>query len=120
MSAARRSASRSVFVAMRHLRRRGGRALMLTAPCSGRVMASALTRCRTEERWVPSTRTRSRRSSARPRRSACPNPRTVSYVDVGRTPEFDATCEGDAKFNGFYGHGIVDAYGAVTRGGQFL
>ncbi len=51
---------------------------------------------------------------------ACPNPRTVSYVNVGRTPEFDATCEGDAKFNGFYGHGIVDAYGAVTRGGQFL
>ncbi|WP_090068456.1 S8 family serine peptidase [Lentzea flaviverrucosa] len=51
---------------------------------------------------------------------ACPNPRTVSYVNVGRTPEFDATCEGDAKFNGFYGHGIVDAYGAVTRGKQFL
>ncbi|MEV6713601.1 S8 family serine peptidase [Lentzea sp. NPDC051208] len=51
---------------------------------------------------------------------ACPNPRTVSYVNVGRSPEFDATCEGDAKFNGFYGHGIVDAYGAVTRGGQFL
>ncbi len=51
---------------------------------------------------------------------ACPNPRTVSYVNVGRTPEFAATCEGDAKFNGFYGHGIVDAYGAVTRGGQFL
>ncbi|WP_090008154.1 S8 family serine peptidase [Lentzea albidocapillata] len=51
---------------------------------------------------------------------ACPNPRTVSYVNVGRSPEFDATCEGDAKFNGFYGHGIVDAYGAVTRGRQFL
>jgi subtilisin family serine protease len=51
---------------------------------------------------------------------ACPNPRTVSYVDVGRSPEFDATCEGDAKFNGFYGHGIVDAYGAVTRGGDFI
>jgi subtilisin family serine protease len=51
---------------------------------------------------------------------ACPNPRTVSYVNVGRSPEFDATCEGDSKFNGFYGHGIVDAYGAVTRGGQFL
>ncbi|HEX8870571.1 MAG TPA: S8 family serine peptidase [Lentzea sp.] len=51
---------------------------------------------------------------------ACPNPRTVSYVNVGRSPEFDATCEGDSKLNGFYGHGIVDAYGAVTRGGQFL
>ncbi|MEO6085519.1 MAG: S8 family serine peptidase [Umezawaea sp.] len=51
---------------------------------------------------------------------ACPVPRTVSYVNVGRTPEFDATCEGDAKFNGFYGYGIVDAYGAVTRGGNFI
>jgi hypothetical protein len=51
---------------------------------------------------------------------ACPNPRTVSYVEVGRSPEFDATCEGDAKFNGFYGHGIVNAYAAVTRGKDFL
>ncbi len=51
---------------------------------------------------------------------ACPNPRLVSYVPVGRSAEFDALCEGDSKFNGFYGHGIVDAYGAVTRGGQFL
>jgi subtilisin family serine protease len=51
---------------------------------------------------------------------ACPNPRTVSYVEVGRSPEFDATCEGDAKFNGFYGHGIVNAYAAVTRGEDFL
>ena len=24
------------------------------------------------------------------------------------------TCEGDAKFNGFYGHGIVDALDAVV------
>ncbi len=39
----------------------------------------------------------------------CPVPRTVSYVNVGRSAEFDATCVGDAKFNGFYGHGIVDA-----------
>jgi subtilisin family serine protease len=51
---------------------------------------------------------------------ACPVPRTVSYVNVGRTAEFDATCEGTQKFNGFYGAGIVDAYGAVTRGGDVL
>ncbi|MFD7659204.1 S8 family serine peptidase [Actinosynnema sp. NPDC059797] len=51
---------------------------------------------------------------------ACPEPRTVSYEDVGRPAEFTATCVGDAKFNGFYGYGIVDAYGAVTRGGDFI
>nr|BFE56168.1 S8 family serine peptidase [Dactylosporangium thailandense] len=45
---------------------------------------------------------------------ACPEPRTVSYVNVGRSAEFDATCEGSKQFNGFYGHGIVDAYAAVT------
>ncbi|WP_439423095.1 S8 family serine peptidase [Saccharothrix sp. HUAS TT10] len=56
--------------------------------------------------------------TANPR--ACPEPRTVSYEDVGRPAEFTATCAGDATFNGFYGHGIVDAYGAVTRGGDFL
>jgi subtilisin family serine protease len=56
--------------------------------------------------------------TANPR--ACPVPRTVSYVNVGRSAEFDATCEGDVKFNGFYGHGIVDAYAAVTRGGGFI
>ena len=28
--------------------------------------------------------------------------------------EFDALCEGTTEFNGFYGHGIVDAYAAVT------
>ncbi|MEU5690305.1 S8 family serine peptidase [Actinosynnema sp. NPDC020468] len=47
----------------------------------------------------------------------CPTPRTVSYENVGRSAEFTATCVGDPKFNGFYGHGIVDAYAAVTRGG---
>jgi subtilisin family serine protease len=51
---------------------------------------------------------------------ACPEPRTVSYENVGRPAEFTATCVGDTEFNGFYGHGIVDAYGAVTRGGDFL
>ena len=47
---------------------------------------------------------------------ACPDPPTVSYVREGRSAEFDATCEGDTQFNGFYGNGIVDAYAAVTSG----
>jgi hypothetical protein len=46
---------------------------------------------------------------------ACPTPRLQSYVDVGRPAEFDALCEGSTRFNGFYGHGIVDAYAAVTQ-----
>ncbi|WP_433269324.1 S8 family serine peptidase [Actinosynnema sp. CS-041913] len=50
----------------------------------------------------------------------CPSPRTVSYENVDRSPEYTATCVGDTKFNGFYGHGIVDAYGAVTRGGNHI
>lgn len=50
----------------------------------------------------------------------CPDPRTVSYENVGRSAEFTATCQGSEEFNGFYGHGIVDAYGAVTRGAEFL
>jgi subtilisin family serine protease len=45
---------------------------------------------------------------------ACPTPALQSYVDVGRSAEFDALCEGTTGFNGFYGSGIVDAYAAVT------
>jgi subtilisin family serine protease len=45
---------------------------------------------------------------------ACPEPRLQSYVREGRSTEFDAYCTGDEEFNGFYGHGIVDAYAAVT------
>ena len=45
---------------------------------------------------------------------ACPTPRLQSYVNVGRSTEFDALCEGSTEFNGFYGFGIVDAYAAVT------
>ncbi|MEU8237251.1 S8 family serine peptidase [Actinoplanes missouriensis] len=44
---------------------------------------------------------------------ACPTPRLVSYVNEGRPAEWDAYCEGGKNFNGFYGHGIVDAYAAV-------
>jgi subtilisin family serine protease len=45
--------------------------------------------------------------------SACPNPRTVSYVAEGRPESWTATCEGPVWKNGFYGHGIVNALGAV-------
>jgi subtilisin family serine protease len=51
---------------------------------------------------------------------ACPVPRTVDYLKEGRDATFTATCEGDPSFNGFYGHGAVDAYAAVTRGSQYL
>jgi subtilisin family serine protease len=47
---------------------------------------------------------------------ACPDPRLVSYVNVGRPQSWDAFCEGSAEFNGFYGHGIVDALAAVSGG----
>jgi subtilisin family serine protease len=44
---------------------------------------------------------------------ACPAGGTQSYTNVGRSPEFTATCVGDEDFNGFYGDGIVNAWGAV-------
>jgi subtilisin family serine protease len=50
----------------------------------------------------------------------CPTPRLVSYADVGRTPDWDAYCDGDTSFNGFYGHGIVDALAAVSLPGSPL
>jgi subtilisin family serine protease len=43
----------------------------------------------------------------------CPNPPLVDYLDEGRDPSFTALCEGPAWKNGFYGHGIVNALGAV-------
>jgi lantibiotic leader peptide-processing serine protease len=46
---------------------------------------------------------------------ACPRPRLFSYEDVGRPPEFNAFCAGPKTKNGFYGHGIVNAYAAVLR-----
>ena len=45
---------------------------------------------------------------------ACPTPPTQTYTAEGRSPEFNATCEGGTSFNGFYGHGIVDALAAVS------
>jgi subtilisin family serine protease len=50
----------------------------------------------------------------------CPTPRTVDYTDEGRDDSFTATCVGDTDFNGFYGHGNVDAWAAVTNGEQYL
>ncbi|MCF6422887.1 S8 family serine peptidase [Amycolatopsis tucumanensis] len=51
---------------------------------------------------------------------ACPVPATVDYLDEGRDDSFTATCQGSPSFNGFYGHGAVDAYAAVTRGAAYL
>ena len=48
----------------------------------------------------------------------CPTPALQSYVREGRPDEFNALCEGTTEFNGFYGHGIVDAYAAVTSKGH--
>ena len=51
---------------------------------------------------------------------ACPVPPTLDYLKEGRPPEFTATCVGTLEFNGFYGHGVVDAWAAVTRGSAVL
>lgn len=45
---------------------------------------------------------------------ACPTPPTVDYTIVGRPASWTATCVGDADYNGFYGHGIVNAAAAVS------
>ncbi len=50
---------------------------------------------------------------------ACPVPPLQTYTNEGRPVEFNALCEGDLEFNGFYGYGIVDAYAAVTEKVKF-
>ena len=47
----------------------------------------------------------------------CPEPRTYVYPPAPELeiPELQATCEGSPAFNGFYGHGIVNALRAVMR-----
>jgi subtilisin family serine protease len=50
--------------------------------------------------------------------TACPNPRLLDYTIVGRPPEFNAFCDGSLDFNGFYGHGIVNALRAVLPSSQ--
>jgi subtilisin family serine protease len=48
--------------------------------------------------------------------TACPSPRLYHYdMPAGREVP-DAYCEGNAKRNGFFGDGVVDALAAVTRG----
>jgi lantibiotic leader peptide-processing serine protease len=44
---------------------------------------------------------------------ACPEPRLHSYADKLRDSSYDALCVGTPSFNGFYGHGIVDALRAA-------
>jgi subtilisin family serine protease len=44
---------------------------------------------------------------------ACPNPRLYHYPDPDLDASYDAYCAGPKRFNGFYGHGIVDALGAA-------
>jgi len=45
---------------------------------------------------------------------ACPAAGYETYVPEGRSTEFDAVCTGTLDFNGFYGHGIVDALAVVS------
>ncbi|GAA4421582.1 S8 family serine peptidase [Actinokineospora soli] len=47
---------------------------------------------------------------------ACPIPPTVDYTAIDRPAEYNATCTGTKDLNSFHGHGIVDAWNAVTRG----
>ena len=45
----------------------------------------------------------------------CPDPPVFTYPDPDLTPDYTATCEGNADFNGFYGEGIIDAYAASKK-----
>lgn len=49
---------------------------------------------------------------------ACPTPPLQQYRDEGRDETFDALCEGTKRFNGFYGHGIIDAARLVQGRGR--
>jgi len=44
---------------------------------------------------------------------ACPAGGVEIYTDEGRTPDWNAPCQGNARYNGLYGEGIVDAVAAV-------
>jgi subtilisin family serine protease len=46
----------------------------------------------------------------------CPLSGVETYAAEGRDPSFDAPCVGNARLNGIYGEGIVDALAAVTKG----
>ena len=48
---------------------------------------------------------------------ACPQPRLFEYTRIradGTVGHEEAFCAGPVQNNGFYGHGIVNAYAAVT------
>ncbi len=44
----------------------------------------------------------------------CPTPPVLDYTNVGRPPDYTATCLGTAAENSIWGTGIVDALNAVT------
>jgi subtilisin family serine protease len=44
---------------------------------------------------------------------ACPAGGVENYKDEGRTPDYNAVCQGTTEENGLYGEGIVDARAAV-------
>jgi hypothetical protein len=46
-------------------------------------------------------------------KTACPEPATYVYPLLA--DHYTATCEGPTGANGFYGSGVVDALGAVTK-----
>ena len=52
-------------------------------------------------------------SSRRPTDHACPAGGVEIYTDEGRTPDWNALCEGTTDENGLYGEGIVNAAAAV-------
>jgi len=45
----------------------------------------------------------------------CPAGGVEDYTDEGRTPDFNAVCDGTTTGNGLYGEGIVDAVDAVQE-----
>ena len=46
-------------------------------------------------------------------RTACPRPRLFDYPEPFLGADYTAYCEGSARENGFYGHGVVNALAAV-------
>jgi subtilisin family serine protease len=46
---------------------------------------------------------------------ACPAGGIEVYTDEGRTPDFNAVCDGTTASNGLYGEGVINADAAVRR-----
>ena len=51
--------------------------------------------------------------SVRPPTTPARQPRLQTYTNEGRDASYNALCVGSADRNGFYGEGIVNAFGAV-------